>query len=119
MQADRTLLQRVLENILDNAFRHTPRHGRIAITARPRRGVEIVVSNDGPPIPLLERRRIFEKFQAPGGQEEVGVGAGLGARAGNAGLGLYFCKRAIEAHGGAIDVVETLDWPTSFLINLP
>ena len=40
-------------------------------------------------------------------------------RSGSAGLGLYFCKRAVEAHGGAIAVVETADWPTSFRITLP
>src|SRR6185369_12652999 len=108
--ADRTLLRRVMENILDNALRYTPPQGRIAITARPWNGVEIAISNDGPPIPPPERQRIFEKFRR---------GDADRAAAGNAGLGLYFCKRAIEAHGGAIDVIETRDWPTSFLINLP
>jgi len=110
VQADRPLLRRVLENILDNAFRYTPPRGRISVEAHPNDGVQIAVSNDGPPIPLPERRRIFEKFRR---------GRGERAAAGNAGLGLYFCKRAIEAHGGAIDVVETRDWPTSFLISLP
>jgi signal transduction histidine kinase len=110
VQADRPLLRRVLENILDNAFRYTPPRGHIAVEARPHDGVEIVVSNDGPPIPLPERQRIFEKFRR---------GRGERATSGNAGIGLYFCKRAIEAHGGAIDVVETRDWPTSFLISLP
>src|SRR5688572_33377119 len=38
---------------------------------------------------------------------------------GNAGLGLYFCKRAVEAHGGQIRVLETSEWPTSFVIELP
>jgi signal transduction histidine kinase len=110
VQADRTLLQRVMENILDNAFRYTPAQGRIAISVRPWNGIQITVSNDGPPIPPPDRRRIFEKFRR-GADDAPGPG--------NAGIGLYFCKRAIEAHGGAIDVVETRDWPTSFLINLP
>jgi signal transduction histidine kinase len=110
LQADPTLLRRVMENILDNALRYTPPQGRIAITARPWNGVEIAICNDGPPIPPPERSRIFEKFRR---------GSEARAATGNAGLGLYFCKRAIEAHGGAIDVIETCDWPTSFLINLP
>jgi two-component system sensor histidine kinase/response regulator len=110
VQADRPLLQRVLENILDNAFRYTPPEGRISVQARPWNGVEITVCNDGVPIPLRERRSIFEKFRRGCNEKFV---------PGNAGLGLYFCKRAIEAHGGAIDVVDTKDWATSFLINLP
>ncbi len=59
---------------------------------------------------MPERARIFHKF-ARGHTE--------GAVAGSAGLGLYFCKRAVEAHGGSIAVVETADWPTSFRITLP
>lgn len=110
VQADRTLLRRVIENILDNAFRYTPPRGRISIDARPWHGVEITISNDGPAIPVSERRLIFEKFRR---------GPGESTGTGNAGLGLYFCKRVVEAHGGAIDVVETTEWPTSFLISLP
>jgi signal transduction histidine kinase len=110
VQADQTLLRRVVENILDNAFRYTPAKGRIAVSARPTLGVEINVSNDGPAIPPPERLRIFEKFKR---------GTGDRASSGNAGLGLYFCKRAVEAHGGEIDVTSTRDWPTQFRINLP
>ena len=110
VQADPTLLRRVLENIVENAFRHTRPNGRIALAARPWNGVEIVVSNDGPPILALDRVRIFDKFERA---ERAGPAAG------SVGLGLYFCKRAVEAHGGVIDIVETHDWPTSFRINLP
>jgi two-component system sensor histidine kinase/response regulator len=110
IRADRTLLQRVLENVLDNAFRYTPARGRIAVTVQAKLGVEINVSNDGPVIPEQDRLRIFEKFRR---------GVSDGTSSGNAGLGLYFCKRAVEAHGGGIDVVETKDWPTSFRISLP
>ena len=80
------------------------------MTVRPSAGVEISVSNDGPAIPAAERGRIFEKFKRGDGER---------AGSGNAGLGLYFCKRAVEAHGGEIDVLETQDWPTLFRINLP
>jgi signal transduction histidine kinase len=111
IKADRTLLQRVLENILDNAFRYTPANGRIAVTtSRSNQAVEINVSNDGPPIPERERQRVFEKFRR---------GARDASSFGNAGLGLYFCKRAVEAHGGGIDIVQIPDWPTSFRISLP
>jgi signal transduction histidine kinase len=110
ISADPTLLQRVLENVLDNAFRYTPARGRIAVEARASSGVEIWVSNDGPGIPIPDRQRIFAKFRR---------GAAENASRSNAGLGLYFCKRAVEAHGGAIEVIDNRDFPTSFRISLP
>lgn len=110
VDADRGLLRRVVENLLDNALRYTPRHGRIGLGLRLADGVEISVSNDGPPIPASEAQGIFEKFRRGRG-EATGMG--------NAGLGLYFCKRALEAQGGDIHVTATDDWATTFAIHLP
>ncbi len=110
VRADRTLLQRVLENILDNSLRHTPAHGRVSLDASIERDVVIAVSNSGPSIPAAERVRIFEKFARLDKQAVV---------RGHAGLGLYFCKRAVEALGGNIEVTETAEWPTSFVMHLP
>jgi signal transduction histidine kinase len=110
VRADPSLFRRVLENILDNALRYTPSSGRIRIATRSERAFEIRVSNSGPSIPNSLRRRIFEKFVRGDLKNEA---------VGNAGLGLYFCKCAVEAHGGQIDVEETADWPTSFVIQLP
>ena len=110
MHADPALLQRVLENIVENAFRYTPPDGHIALSAHAAGRVEIAVSNDGPTIPVGDRVRIFNKFAR--GESEP-------PRSGSAGLGLYFCKRVVEAHGGAITVVESDRWPTSFKISLP
>ena len=109
-RADVMLLRRVLENIVDNSLRYTPRAGRVSLAVDNVHKVQIAVSNSGPAIPLLERGRVFEKFSR--GKEESVTG-------GNAGLGLYFCKRAVEAFGGDIQVVETTEWPTSFVITLP
>jgi signal transduction histidine kinase len=110
VQADPALLQRVLENIVENAFRYTPPEGHIALSAHAAGRVEIAVSNDGPRIPVGDRVRIFNKFAR--GESEP-------PRSGSAGLGLYFCKRVVEAHGGAIAVVDSDRWPTSFKITLP
>jgi two-component system sensor histidine kinase/response regulator len=110
VRADRTLLQRVLENILDNSLRHTPAHGRVALDACVEHDVVIAVSNSGPSIPAAERGRIFEKFARLDKHAVV---------RGHAGLGLYFCKRAVEALGGNIEVTETPEWPTSFVMHLP
>lgn len=109
-QLDPKLMERVLQNILDNSLRYTPSSGRVAVRATLGSGLEIDVANSGPPIPVPERDRIFEKFKR---------GSDAGALAGSAGLGLYFCRRAVEAHGGHIDVVETEEYPTCFRIRLP
>src|SRR6185295_20162074 len=105
VKADPGLLQRVIDNIVDNAKRHTPNGGKIRLEAR-REGasVTIHISNNGPPIPPEARARVFEKF----GQ------AGKGPR-NTFGLGLYFSRLVLEAHGGRISVVSTDDWPTSFV----
>ena len=108
-RADRVLLQRVIQNILDNSLRHTPEQGRMGIATHSDGAIEIAISNSGPPIPPSDRLRIFEKFTRIDG----------GTTQGNAGLGLYFCKRAIEALGGTISVTETPEWPTSFVLRLP
>jgi signal transduction histidine kinase len=110
IEGDPRLLQRVLENLLDNSLRYTPSCGRVCIAAALEDGVEIRVSNDGPAIPAGERARIFEKFVR---------GTAERPRAGNAGLGLYFCKRAVQAHDGDIGVVDVPGWATSFRIWLP
>ena len=109
-RVDAALLRRVIENIVDNSLRYTPASGRVALEARTNDSVRIAVSNSGPAIPAPERGRVFEKFAR--GTEERSSG-------GNAGLGLYFCKRAVEALGGDIRVIETSEWPTSFVITLP
>jgi two-component system sensor histidine kinase/response regulator len=109
VMADRTLLQRVFENILDNSLRYTPAHGRMGIAACINGQTKIAVSNTGPSIPPSERHRIFEKF----------VRGDKSAARGNAGLGLYFCKRVIEGLGGHIEVIETPEWPTSFVMSFP
>ncbi len=107
---DQRLLERVLDNLLENALRYVPRGGRIGIRVKSEHGVEIRVLNDGPPIPKSERERIFEKFAR--GMTEPPV-------PGHAGLGLYFCKRAVQAHSGELSVVDEPGWSVCFAIWLP
>ena len=112
IQLDRDLFGRVLENLLDNATRYAPRGGRCSITAkRDDAGVEIAIGNNGPPVPPTERDAIFGRyFQVEARRKS--------ARA-NRGLGLYFCKLAIEAHGGSIRVEERGDLGAVFVVTLP
>jgi two-component system, sensor histidine kinase and response regulator len=107
---DAELITRVVENVFDNAFRHTPPGGRIAVCGHETAArVQIKIGNTGLPIPPPARMQIFEKFgQANGNTGRM-----------NLGLGLYFCRLAAEAHGGRMWVEETAELPTVFGIELP
>ncbi len=107
---DARLLGRVLENLLSNALRHVPRGGRILVAAgQDEDGCRISVHNNGSPVDDRLRERIFEKYQQ----------ASEGGRVEGWGLGLYFCKMAVEAHGGRIAVEDVPGWSASFVVRLP
>jgi signal transduction histidine kinase len=108
LDADEELLARVIENLLDNAIRHTPRGGRIALRGRRRGGaVELRVGNSGPPVPSAHREAVFDKFHMV---EPTTDGAGLG---------LYFCRLALDTHGGTIAVDSEPELPAVFVVSLP
>lgn len=109
---DRDLFGRVVENLLDNAIRYAPRGGRCGISARrDDHGFELAIGNSGPPVPEPDRDAIFGRyFQVERRRAS--------ARA-NRGLGLYFCKLAVEAHGGSIHVEERGDLGAVFVVRLP
>jgi signal transduction histidine kinase len=110
VNVDSELISRVVENVFDNALRHTPPGGRIAVSGAARSdAVEIRIGNTGCAIPSEARKRIFEKFTH--GSENAGRMS--------LGLGLYFCRLAAEAHGGRIWVEETRELPTVFSLELP
>lgn len=109
LHADADLLRRVLENLLDNAVRHAPAGTTVRLTAKADEGaLELRVADQGPGIPAGLRERIFERFV----RTEAGT-----TRAGT-GLGLAFCKLAVEAHGGSISV-EPDTQGAVFLVRIP
>ncbi|HID64829.1 MAG TPA: cyclic nucleotide-binding domain-containing protein, partial [Anaerolineae bacterium] len=92
VQGDGKQLERVLDNLLDNALKFTPEGGLITVAVRPVNGqVEVRVTDTGPGIPPEHRERIFDRFTRVPGSE--GRRRGLG-------LGLAFCRSVVEAHGG-------------------
>jgi signal transduction histidine kinase len=100
VRADADLLRRVIENLLDNAVRHAPEDGRVHVaTTKLEDATEIRISDSGAGIAPEMREKIFERFV------QVESGERLVTRTGR-GLGLTFCKLAVEAHGGAIWVEE-------------
>jgi two-component system, OmpR family, heavy metal sensor histidine kinase CusS len=112
VRIDRDLMGRVFENLLDNATRYAPRGGRcvVSVTRTPA-GVEIGVGNDGPPVPETEREAIFGRY--------FQVEARRAAARANRGLGLYFCKLAVEAHGGTIHVEQRGELGAVFVVRIP
>ncbi len=110
-RVDRSLLRRVLENLVSNALRFAPKPGRVELELlRSEESIELWVHNDGPPVAEPDRLTIFDKF-VQGAQE--------GSRRRGFGLGLHFCKLAVEAHGGAIRVEDRAGHPCSFVVRLP
>lgn len=91
--ADKDLLERVLANLVENAVRHSPEGTQVTVSAAEVDGaVEVRVSDRGAGVPVEQRATVFERFT--GGERH--------ATRSNRGLGLAFCKLAIEAHGGRI-----------------
>jgi signal transduction histidine kinase len=93
VRADLARIERVLANLIDNALKHTPPAGQVTVSLEQAGDVlEIAVSDTGSGIPEHRRARVFERFVR---YEE-------GPEAKDFGLGLAFCRSAVEAHGGTI-----------------
>jgi len=94
---DAALLRRVLENLLNNGIKHTPRGSPLQIDIAPRgERMRVVVQDEGPGVPAEARQTIFDKFGT--------VALRQAGKYHSAGLGLAFCRLAVEAHGGTIGV---------------
>ncbi len=114
IRADRDLIGRVLGNLLGNALRHALPGTGISVAARvlPSRDVvQVSVHNEGRPIPQESQKVIFEKFHQLE-RERAPTGQGVG-------LGLAFCKMAVEAHGGQIWVESEEGRGSTFHFTLP
>ncbi|MCP4424123.1 MAG: PAS domain-containing protein, partial [Chloroflexi bacterium] len=115
---DAEILRRVLINLLDNGLKFTPANGRVygrlqlepAISPDREPGVRCVIGDTGPGIPAAFRQHVFDRYTRtnPGGAQVRG-----------AGLGLTFCKLAIEAHNGRIWVEDAPHGGSQFVFTLP
>lgn len=109
---DPSLLRRVIGNLVANAIKFTPSGGRVRISARSTpRGAELRVTDSGPGIAPRFHQTIFEKF----GQVEGAAAEGVPS----SGLGLTFCKLAVESHGGEIGVESDVGRGSTFWIRVP
>jgi PAS domain S-box-containing protein len=114
--ADRDKLSRVFTNLVDNALKFSPAGGQVLVRAEvPTNGhaaPQIICSvlDSGPGIPPEYQDRVFDRFIQIEGQS--------GRRQGT-GLGLTFCKMAVEAHGGNIWVERRPEGGSAFRFSLP
>jgi signal transduction histidine kinase len=104
------LIRRVIQNLLSNAFSYTPADGNVSLAVSASASeIRIAVTDAGPGIAPEYHQRIFEKFgQVEGRSNRVGTG-----------LGLTFCKLAVEAHGGRIGVDSEVGKGSTFWFTLP
>ncbi|WP_437956189.1 response regulator [Sorangium sp. So ce119] len=112
VRADPDLLRRTVENLLENAIHHAPVGTAVAVSAvKDGAAVEIRVADAGPGVPADLRARVFDRFTQLGGDAEALHRAGRG-------LGLAFCKMAVEAHGGRIWIEDNAPGAI-FCVRLP
>ena len=110
VQGDESRLGRVVRNLLENAERHT--HGRIRVGLVEEGGTAVLtVDNDGPPIAVEDRERVFKRF--------VRLDDSRTRDTGGTGLGLAIVADIVGAHGGTVTAGEAPDGWCRFCVSLP
>jgi signal transduction histidine kinase len=111
VNGDADVLRRVLQNLVENAVEHNAPRGVVSVDLRrEQESVVLSVADQGEGIPAEQHERIFEKY--------VRLASGCASRTGH-GLGLAFCRMAVEAHGGRIWVEDVAPHGSRFCVRLP
>ena len=106
------LIERVLENLLENAINYTPKGGTVGLSIKLKNHeISVAVSDTGTGIPESEIPHIFERFYR--------MNKGRGQGGGHHGLGLAIAKRILELHQRSIHVQSLLHHGTTLSFNLP
>jgi len=110
-RGDSRRLERVVQNLLDNALKFAPDSGHIKLRlSSSKTNVLLEVEDDGPGITPEEQCHLFKRFSQ----------GNIGKRyAGGSGLGLYLCKQIVNAHGGTIECQSKPHSTTIFRVCLP
>lgn len=107
IRADEDRIRQVLINLLSNALKYSPEGSIVTIRALAEEGcLTVIISDQGPGIPVEEQDKIFDRFYTRGDKKGTG-------------LGLAISKGIIEAHGGTIGVVSDGQQGSSFYFRLP
>ena len=109
---DPSLTGRIIQNLLDNSLKFTPPDGCIRIEIVPEEQcARLSIADTGPGIPAEFREQVFQKFAQVEARKE--------RRRFSTGLGLPFCKLAVEAQGGSIQLESELGHGATFHLRLP
>ncbi|MCC6178863.1 MAG: sensor histidine kinase [Chloroflexi bacterium] len=112
VEGDEARLEQVVANLLSNAVKYSPDGGRVEIAVR-KQGEQaaVEVMDQGIGVPAAERHLLFAPFSRTMTAVEAGVEG--------TGLGLYISNRIVQAHGGAIELHDTLGGGSTFRVTLP
>jgi signal transduction histidine kinase/Tfp pilus assembly protein PilF len=112
IKGDKEIIERIFINLLTNAIKYTPNNGSLDLKGSllGTGFVEVKVSDSGEGIPADKLNSVFDKF----GQ----LAAKSSGKVRSTGLGLTFCKMAVEAHGGSIKVESKVASGTTFIFTL-
>ena len=109
---DKGRIDQVMDNLLENAIRHTPEHGAVSVTVEATATVaRISIADTGRGIPQEELDRIFDRFHR--------LDPSRSRATGGAGLGLTIAKQLVEAHRGTISVSSKSSEGSTFTFELP
>lgn len=105
-------ITQVLENLIDNAIKYTPKEASITVSSELRdREIELCVADNGPGIPAEDLPHLFERFYR--------VDKGRSREKGGTGLGLSIVKHIVQLHGGRVWATSTLGQGTAFYFTIP
>jgi signal transduction histidine kinase len=107
---DATRISQVLDNLLSNAHKYAPESTVVISVKNVDDSIRVEVKDYGPGIPTEHIPHLFERFFRVPGESSTVRGTGLG---------LYICRKIIEAHGGKIGVISKVEEGSTFYFTLP
>jgi PAS domain S-box-containing protein len=107
---DATILRRIIDNLMSNALKFSPSGGQVTLSLEylPENRLKVKVADTGTGISEAEKQKIFQKF-------EIGT---LKRNVSQTGLGLAFCKMAVEAQGGTLAIVDNHPQGVIFIVEI-
>jgi signal transduction histidine kinase len=112
VSGDETLLRRLADILLDNAFKYTPAPGSVRLSLEPEgQSVVITVKDSGVGIPEAEQSKVFERFYR--------VDKARSRAQGGVGLGLAIAQWIVTQHGGSIGIISRSGDGATFRVELP
>ena len=110
VKGDPMLLQIMINNLLENAIKYSPKESKVAATLKKNDSVlQLEIADEGPGIPDDEKKKIFYKFYRIGNEAT--------RKAKGTGLGLYLCSRIADDHNADIAVTNNIPRGTIFVVR--